>query len=309
MKWSIVSITLALGCGSVPPPMHQVDAGSSNDAVEAADAPAAGRCDPSASFGAPVAITELNSSSSDEGATLTPDELTIYFDSSRPGGLGGYDIYVATRTSRTDHFSEPALLAGVNTAGNERNPTVTGDGLTLYATNGGGSTFDMLYATRASSTSSFSSLAPVTGLGSTGSNSASIVLPNGSAVYLTSGRTGTYQLYRTVPAGSPGAMDTPTLLTGTNLSVQGNNMDPVVTPDELTLYFASDRGAAGTPNIYVATRASTAVGFDDPIELPSLSVSNQVVYPTWVSADNCVLYFTAGSPGGYRLYVASKPPQ
>ena len=254
-------------------------------------------------------MSELNSNSSDEGATLSPDELTIYFDSTRPGGLGGYDIYVATRANRTDPFSAPALLAGVNTANNERSPTVTADGLTLYATNGGGSMFDMLYATRASTTSSFSSLALVTGLGSSGSNSASVVLPNGSAVYLTSGRTGTYQMYRTVPAASAGALEAPTMLTGTNLSAQGNNMNPVVTPDELTLYFESDRGAASMDNIWVTTRASAAVGFAAPIELPSLSVSTQIVTPTWVSADNCVLYFTAGPAGGYRLYVASKPPQ
>lgn len=308
MKWRLVSCSLFFACGSVAPPAHHTDASTTHDAPgDAVDVPAA-RCNPSAPFGAPVEMTDLNSGYSDEGATLSPDELTVYFDSSRPGGLGGYDLYVATRAQRTDPFSAPALLAGVNTSANERNPTVTADGLTLYASNGGGSMFDTLFATRTSATSSFGSLAAVTGLGGSGSNAASVVLPDGSALYLTSGRSGTYQMYRTVPAGSAGAMEVPTLVTGADLSGSNNNVDPVVTPDELTLYFASFP-TSGSENIYVASRTSAAVGFSAPVELPSLTVSTGIDVPTWVSADNCVLYFTAGPAGHYRLYVASKPQQ
>lgn len=312
MKWGIVSILATLGCGQVQPPL-QADATSASDSKLAGDAafdaPPAARCNPSAPFGPAVAISELNSNASDEGATLSPDELTVYFDSSRPGGMGGFDIYVATRATRTDPFSAPTLLDGVNSPNNERYPTVTADGLTLYAFNGGSSTEDVVYATRTTPTSSFGSLAPVTGLGSPGENQSSVVLPGGNAMYLTSWRNGTYQPYRAIPAGTAGAMQAPTMITGTDLTAQGNNVDPIVTPDELTLYFASDRTAAsGTQNLFVATRTSVAVGFGQPVELTSFNVFPQIA-PTWISPDNCVLYFTAGLPGSYRLYAAAKPQQ
>lgn len=43
------------------------------------------------------AVTELNSASNDIPTFLTPDRCTLYLQSDRPGGVGGYDIYVATK--------------------------------------------------------------------------------------------------------------------------------------------------------------------------------------------------------------------
>ncbi len=57
------------------------------------------RCSPTAAFGAPVAVTALNTSSRDEVARLSPDELTVYFSRDRPGGRGNFDIWIAARAS------------------------------------------------------------------------------------------------------------------------------------------------------------------------------------------------------------------
>lgn len=100
--------------------------------VKPADAPTDAavqqpRCNPTASFGAPVAITEINTGGArDESASLSPDELTVYFSSNRTGTLGGYDIFMATRASKTAMWSNIVPVTGVNTA----------DGLTMYATAG-----------------------------------------------------------------------------------------------------------------------------------------------------------------------------
>jgi Tol biopolymer transport system component len=52
----------------------------------------------SAAFGAPVPVTELNTSASSETpAWISPDGCRIYLASNRPGGPGGQDIYVAER--------------------------------------------------------------------------------------------------------------------------------------------------------------------------------------------------------------------
>jgi hypothetical protein len=82
----------------------------------------------------------------------------------------------------------------------------------------------------------------------------------------------------------------------------------VVAPDELTLFFASNRRA--DPNrtdtdIWMARRSSVADGFDAPMQLDQLNTENADV-PTWVSADGCVLYITSGQNLAYGIYVATR---
>jgi Tol biopolymer transport system component len=56
------------------------------------------RASTSATFGAPVPVTELNTlASSETPGWISPDGCRIYLASSRPGGPGGQDIYVAER--------------------------------------------------------------------------------------------------------------------------------------------------------------------------------------------------------------------
>jgi WD40-like Beta Propeller Repeat len=50
----------------------------------------------------PVNVAVLNSSAQEARPALSWDAKTIYFHSGRPGGLGGLDIYVSTRTKLDD---------------------------------------------------------------------------------------------------------------------------------------------------------------------------------------------------------------
>ncbi len=56
----------------------------------------------------------------------------LYFHSTRPGGLGQYDIWVTTRTGSS--WSDPVNLQGVNSPGAETQPFVTSDGTWLWFT-------------------------------------------------------------------------------------------------------------------------------------------------------------------------------
>ncbi|MGI9257715.1 MAG: hypothetical protein ACR2QQ_02665, partial [Gammaproteobacteria bacterium] len=72
----------------------------------------------------------VNSEYSDHSASLSPDGLTMYFASDRPGGCGAHDLYVSQRTDARDHtsWSEPVHLGcDVNTELDESCPIVTGD--------------------------------------------------------------------------------------------------------------------------------------------------------------------------------------
>lgn len=62
---------------------------------------------------------------------ITADGQTMVFASHRAGGLGGYDLWISTKT--TQGWSEPVNLgAPVNTANDENRPYLSPDGGTLW---------------------------------------------------------------------------------------------------------------------------------------------------------------------------------
>ena len=63
-------------------------------------------------LGAPI-----NSSASEMNAAFSPDELSLYFVSTRAGGLGGADIWVSRRASLDSPWADP-----VNLGSNVRKP-------------------------------------------------------------------------------------------------------------------------------------------------------------------------------------------
>jgi hypothetical protein len=83
-------------------------------------------------FGSPAAVTEINSSAEDNGMTLTRDERTIIFASTRPNGAGDYDLYRALRAGTDQPFSLPEPLSVINTSAVETDPSLSPDGQELF---------------------------------------------------------------------------------------------------------------------------------------------------------------------------------
>lgn len=260
-----------------------------------------------AAFGKPVALTALNTSAEDEHADLSPDELTIDFSSTRPGGAGGFDIYQATRSSTAAPFGNVMPVPGINTAGAERVPRMSGNGLSMYAMIAA-STFPGLHialATRPNVTVAFSAMQMVANINNAPNSADPYLLPGGDVMYLASDLAGNPGLYRSAKVN--GAFSTPTPVPGVNLDTPEAENNPVVTPDELTLFFGSTRpGGTGDYDIYEARRAHVADGFGAPIALTALNTTGADV-PNWISPDGCNLYFTRAEPNvGYQLYMAGR---
>ena len=78
-------------------------------------------------FGPPIALTEVNTTTSDNAAELSGDGLTIYLRRSA-------DVYTAKRTSRTAAFDTPVFDAQLSTAATETNPSISRDDLTFSVT-------------------------------------------------------------------------------------------------------------------------------------------------------------------------------
>jgi hypothetical protein len=88
---------------------------------------------PDGSLGASVLVPGLNTHRDDSRPNLRRDGLEIFFDSTRPGGSGGADIWTSTRSSASDPWSTPQNLGGaVNTEANETRPWLSWDATTLY---------------------------------------------------------------------------------------------------------------------------------------------------------------------------------
>ncbi len=82
---------------------------------------------------------------------LTPDQLTMYFVSDKPDGIGGKDIYVVTRRSRGAQWGVPKLLdSTINTPQDELFPSLDQEGNLYFASNGhiGLGGFDIYKATK-----------------------------------------------------------------------------------------------------------------------------------------------------------------
>ena len=153
---------------------------------------------------APQPISSLNTSADEFGPwgfeEEGTDKFTFFFNSNRPGGLGGYDIYSSILLA-DGTFSTPALVQELSSSANDTFPVVRRDGLELFLISDrtaadavGG--LDLWVSTRASTSAPWST--PVN-LGPTVNSTAN---ENRAAISFD----GTYVIYHSNrPGGSGGA--------------------------------------------------------------------------------------------------------
>jgi WD40 repeat protein len=282
-------------------------------------------CDVDAMFGDPVEVPGLGPSTvlakSVGGMRLSSDYQTAYFEATNgPDNVGyGYDdLYTASRDSPTSAFAYVALMvgSGINTQADQFDPTVSGDGLTLVFASGkpAGDPVHLYYGVRALRSEPFTGMGPmidVNDLSATYDESP-FLREDGLALYFASSRVAANNMdvYRserqaTIDSGSPAfGSPVPVLHINTTFS----ELAPVVTPDDLVIYFASDRtgtNAQGQHHIWMASRNSTNDPFSQPINVSELN-SSATELPTFVTRDRCVLYFASTRSQTLKEYQATK---
>lgn len=283
------------------------DAAADATASDAADA-GSPMCDVDAAFGAPTPFSKLNTPSQEAHGRLLPNELTMVFQSNRDGGVGGVDVYVATRPTIGDTWSSITDLGTVDTLTADNDPALSGDALTLYLSHAG----EIYSATRPTPTGSFGAPALLSAVNSAATDFAPYALPDGSKLYLSSVRNsdaGVSSLF--VASATDAGFSAASPVGGTGLGT-GDNRFAAVTADDLVMYFASNRGGTGTQggfDVFVATRASTSVPFSAPRVVAEVSSASDES-ADWISDDRCRLYFSSNRnlANGYDLYVATKTP-
>ncbi len=117
-------------------------------------------------WSAPVNLGPVvNSRFADRAPELSPDGLSLYFASNRPGGFGATDIYVARRVGPDQPWGPPANLGAViNTPGIDAPGHLSRDGHRLYFTSsraGGFGSNDIWVSWRANPNDDFAWETPV----------------------------------------------------------------------------------------------------------------------------------------------------
>ncbi|MHC4073261.1 MAG: M56 family metallopeptidase [Planctomycetota bacterium] len=75
----------------------------------------------------------VNSSAFDSCPAISADGLTLFFTSTRSGGYGSYDLYVARRTTLDGDWGTPVNLGPtINSSASEIEPFISSDGKELY---------------------------------------------------------------------------------------------------------------------------------------------------------------------------------
>ena len=85
-------------------------------------------------FGPPSRVDSLNTTFNDARPNVRErDGLEVFFDSNRPGGSGGFDLWTSTRASLSDPWTAPVNLGPVvNSSGVDQRPSLSWDGTALY---------------------------------------------------------------------------------------------------------------------------------------------------------------------------------
>lgn len=213
--------------------------------------------DPTCAWGAPQNLgPTLNSAAGDNAPKLSPDEHWLYFNSGRPGGFGGGDIWVSRRRDRQDDFGWETPInvgSGVNTEFLENQPEPFDDG------------------------------------------------PGGTQrLYFTSNRPGGLGLndiYVSV-RGPDGTFGPPSPVT--ELNTAADDLQPEIRRDGLELFMGSSRpGGFGLVDLYVSTRQSVGDAWSAPVNLGAvLNGPVQDARPA-ISWDGTTLYFQSPRPGGF----------
>jgi Tol biopolymer transport system component len=187
----------------------------------------------------------------DDKLAVSPDDLTAYLSSNRPGTLGNADIFVATRESTSAPFAVFGQVGAVNGPDPERDPDISSDGNTLYLA------VDIPHqviavATRNTITNLFDTPVPIIDSGD-GDGDPSVSADE-LVILFTSNRaadalSGTNLWYMT-RADTSSAFANPRLVPAVNGNT--NDGDPSLSRDGCRVYFASDRGVVGSYDLFVA---------------------------------------------------------
>lgn len=249
--------------------------------------------------------SELNTAYNDGCPILSPDGLSLYMASNRPGGLGGQDIWVAHRRNTHQGWGTPVNLgAPVNSAADDYCPTPV-HGRRLFFVSKRDEPNGDIYEARLGPRGWREPVHLGPNINSPAQEWSPSWFRNDAGqeeLYFSSTRGGGQDIYHSVNYGpaelAPGALNT-----------SFDDARPNVSHDGREIVFDSTRpGTLGGPDIWTATRSSTSEPWPEAVHLVEVS-SPAPDSRASLSWDGTFLLFgssRAGGEGQSDIYVSTR---
>jgi len=246
----------------------------------------------------------INSSSADAGPAISENGLTMYFNSSRFGGFGDADIYVARRETIDAPWDWPVNLGPfINTAFFEGFPTLSRDEHHLFFVSPRATgTADIWMSYRRDTEDDFAWEPPAL-LGPSINTTAADHGPG----YFDNRKLGLPQLYfHSNRPGGPGSNDIyvadafgPAVLVA-ELSSPQVDARPAISRNGLEIFFHSNRpGSIGGFDMWSSVRKSVFEPWSSPENLGDTVNGGFDDFIAAISSDGETLFFTSTRPEGF----------
>lgn len=268
--------------------------------------------------------SELNTSSLDGCPIQSPDGLSLYMASNRPGGRGGLDIWVATRASTSVPWGAPVNLGEpVNSPADDFCPTPVGKRGLFFVSRealpGACGQGDIYYTHRVAPGAWAEPerllCAPAGPNSELDEQGPSWVAVNGKL----RGRKLLYFSRSSVTPNVPGEIYVSERQNGARFGsatavselndATANDIQPNVRADGLELVFSSNRsGTLGAQDIWVATRSALSAPWSAPVNLGSAVNTTAAETRPSLSQDAKQLLFgrAPGPEGSSDIYVTTR---
>jgi hypothetical protein len=275
-------------------------------------------------WSAPVNLGAVNSPFNEQNVFLSKDELTLYFTSSRPDGLGDLDIWVSQRASVDNPWPPPVNLGPpINTPSADLAPNLSIDGHLLFFAStrpGGQGTSDIYVSRRSDPNDDFAWEDPVNigaPINTADIESAPFYLQNaedGSAnLYFNRGNLALQQVniyYASVTR--KGEAHGPVVFAAELNDPAFNDAAVTIRKDGREIFFFSTRiGSLGGNDLWTSTRQSTHQPWEPPTNVgPPLNTAVSDNTPN-LSFDGRTLIFASARPtgsGGNDLWMSVRTP-
>ncbi|MFN0246864.1 MAG: TolB family protein [Kofleriaceae bacterium] len=208
-------------------------------------------------------------------------------------------------------FGDVRLVAGLDTANDEGNPSLSADELTIYLFSNrqspGTADLDAYVATRATRDAAFGALGAITAINTTADERGGSLSTDGLALFFHSSRTGEHDLYVSTRPNLAAPFGAPTSL-GAGVNTADHDQTPSISADGQVLYFTRTPAAGGASSIYRASAGPT--GFTNATAITELSASAASSVQPTLSADGLTIYFSSdrtGGAGSLDVWVATRP--
>jgi hypothetical protein len=246
----------------------------------------------------PTPIAAINTDKDELGPELSRDGASLYFYSDRPGGMGGYDLWVSRREGDAGgSWGTPTNLGPkINSRWNEYGPAFGPDGTRLYFSSNRPRPGEPVvnadswsatvrehrtrhdYDLYSADLISASEAAPLEKLNTASDEGAPAISPAGDFLYFASDRAGGlggFDIYRTrlSRAGAFGPIEN----LGPAINSGANDLDPALSAEGFRLTFSTDRPLPGSspPTDAAAPPAAPAT---DPARYSLWTSTSREVY-------------------------------